>query len=164
MTESPEPTQAPDEQSSLSDETIEAAADDEQVTDMRAVKRLRAENARLRHRLREAEENRGAAEARLDAMRRAEVERLAGEVLVDGSDLYRHGVDEQALFDEEFGEIVPDAVRDAARAIAEQRPHLARPPQGKPPTDRPVEGLRPGASPEPAKPTAPSWAQALRGG
>ena len=173
MTEQP----TPEPESDLEPEVIDELADDAAPVDMRAVKRLRSENARLRHRLREAEANRVTAEegkataeegrasdlARLAAMEKREVERAAEPYLADPSDLWLH-TDEAAQrewVDQQFGEIIPDAVRDAARALVESRPHLARR-ATPPPTAQPLEGLRPGASPE-SKPKPTSWAAAIRG-
>ena len=138
--------------------------DDEAPRDMAAVRRLRAENKRLRHELREEQENRGAAAARLAAERRQEAERIAGEVLVDPADIWRvDAAAQQAFVDDEFGEIVADRVVESAKALAASKPHLARPPSGPPPTDRPLEGLRPGATPDEGMRPAPTWSTALRG-
>jgi hypothetical protein len=147
----------------LSDEAIEAAADDEAPTDMRGVRKLRNEAARLRHLLREEQANRASDLARLAAYEKAEVERAAGTVLVDPEDLWRH-TDEatQAEFNDEFGSVIGDRVKEAAQAIAASRPHLAKPNIAPPPSKQPIEG-RSGASPELKKPTTPTWAQALHG-
>jgi hypothetical protein len=137
---------------------------DDEVQDLRAMRRLRTENKRLRHELREAQENYGSAAARLAAAQRREAERIAGEVLHEGSDLWRVDPElQQEFYDEEFGEVTRDRVVEAAKALAADKPHLGRPPAGPPPTDRPLEGLRGGARPEEPTP-APSWASALRGG
>ena len=127
--------------------------DADQLFDLQAAKRLRAENQKLRHRLREAEANRQTAEearaaslARAAAMERQLVEHEVSELLADPSDLWAHTDEatQQSWVDQQFGELVPDAVRDSARAIIESRPHLARR-TAAPPTARPIENLRPGA-------------------
>ena len=150
------------------------AGDDEQVVDMRGVRRLRAEAKKLRHQLRESEANRASENAkhaadresdlaRLAALEKAEIERAASAVLVDAEDLWRY-VDEatQQTFNDEFGAIVADNVVEAAKKLAADRPHLAKPVVAPPPSAQPIEGLRPGASPE-SKPKPTSWAAAIHG-
>ena len=143
-------------------EPDEPAGDDEQVLDMRAVRRLRTENQKLRHQLREAEENYGGAAARLAAAERREIEReLASSLLIDPQDIWRSDTEvQQSFVDEQFREVIPDAVRDAAEAIIAAKPHLAK--STPPPSSQPIEGLRPGASPA-EKPKPTSWAAAIRG-
>lgn len=167
----PEPEGDPPQATELTDEAIdELAGDDEEPRDMAAVRRMRAENQRLRHRLREAEANRQSVEdsragdlARLAALEKAEIERAASAVLVDAEDLWRY-VDEatQQTFNDEFGAIVADNVVEAAKKLAADRPHLAKPVVAPPPSAQPIEGLRPGASPE-SKPKPTSWAAAIHG-
>ena len=95
---------------------------------------------------------------------RAEVERIAGQVLIDPADVWRVNSDtSQAFIDAEFHKVSGDNVVEAAKALAASKPHLAKPPAGPPPSDRPIEGLRPGATPSDAKPVQPTWASALRG-
>jgi hypothetical protein len=65
-------------------------------------------------------------------------------------------------FLDEFGAVDQAKVTEAAQQLVAERPHLARPPQAPPPTDRPIEGLRRGASPD-ATPSAPSWQSFIRG-
>ncbi len=45
-------------------------------------------------------------------------------------------------------ELDDETVVEAAKRLAAQRPHLAKPTADRPPSDRPIERLRPGASPE----------------
>ena len=102
MTEVNEPapdetTPDPVESSELDDAAIDELADDDAPADMRAVRRMRAENKKLRHRLRESEANRVSAEdaragdlARLAALEKREIEREAGAVLADPTDLWLH--------------------------------------------------------------------------
>jgi hypothetical protein len=160
-----EPTPEPDH----------VAGDDDEVTDMAAVRKLRNEAKRLRHLLREEQANRASEAAKHQAEResdlariatyeKAEVERAAATVLVDPEDVWRHtSAEEQAAFNDEFGSIVGTNVVEVAKRLAAERPHLARPNTAPPPTARPIEGLRPGASPEPKTPPVPTWATALRG-
>ena len=148
---------APDEviEDPRSDAAPDPAADD-QVVDMAAMKKLRRENASLRKAKQEAE-------ARNAAYEHEAVERAASTVLIDPEDIYRYTDEEtRAQFNDEFGAITADKVVETAKALAAERPHLGKPPTARPPSDRPVEGLRAGASPEPEKPAATSWASALR--
>ena len=64
-------------------EDVAEPDDTDEALDMRAVKRLRNENKKLRHQLREAQENYGGAAARLAAAERREIEREASSMLVD---------------------------------------------------------------------------------
>jgi hypothetical protein len=145
------------------------AADEDEVFDAKTVRKLRNECARLRVKLKEAEASMGSEResnlARLAAYERDAVERAAATTLIDGEDIWRY-TDEatQAEFNDEFGAIVSDNVVEAAKRVIAQRPHLARPQNTPPPTARPLEGLRPGASPPEQKKPAPSWHTALRGG
>jgi hypothetical protein len=151
----------------LDPQVIEQLADDAPA-DVRTMRRLRSENARLRHKLRESEANRGSSDeatlARLAAMERQLVEHEVAEILADPADLWAHTDEEtqQAWVDRQFGEVIPDAVRDSARAIVEARPHLARRATA-PPTERPLEGLKSGAMPAGSQSKTPSWTAVIRG-
>ena len=171
-----EPTREPEPRSEAWTATAEPKLesdtnnDDEQLVDMKQVRKLRNENARLRHRLKEVEASMGSERestlARLAAYEREAVERAAATTLIDGEDIWRY-TDEatQAEFNDAFGAIVADNVVAAAKRVIAARPHLARPPSTPPPTDRPIESLRPGATPNTGeKKPAPSWHTALRGG
>jgi hypothetical protein len=164
----PEPTTAAVAET---EEVTTAATDDnaEEPQTIEAAKKLRSENRNLRQRLRDAERARDEVQAarevdlaKLAEYERREVERAAATVLVDPEDIWRH-TDEatQAQFNDEFGAIVGDNVVEVAKKLAAQRPHLARPNTAPPPSDRPIEGLRGGASPEPKK-TEVTWSSALR--
>jgi hypothetical protein len=159
-----EPTPEPD--SELDSEVLdELADDDEQVTDMRGVRRLRSEAKRLRMLLREEQENRASEQAsalaRIAEYERREVERAAAALLIDPQDVLRYTDEKtQAEFNDEFGAVIGDRVKAAAQAIIEARPHLAR--SQRPPTDQPLESLRSGAMPE-VRPKPTSWAAAIRG-
>jgi hypothetical protein len=151
MTEQPtEPTPDIEPDGDDAPETIEQA------------RKLRSENRALRTRLHDLESEHEGAVTRLAALEHAEVERHAAELLIDPQDIWREQPDLQAYYDEEFQQIVPDRVREAARAIIASRPHLTRPQNTPPPTQRPIEHLRPGArGTETARET--SWPQFLRG-
>jgi hypothetical protein len=140
----------------------EPEADDDTPMTLSEARKLRRESAGLRRRVRELEaehvDYEGAA-ARLSALEHAEVERIAAEQLIDGSDVWRVQPDLTAYYDEEFKQVILDKVRDAVQALIESKPHLARP--VRPPTNQPIEGLRGGASPE-LKKTEVTWASALR--
>lgn len=146
------------------------ADDNDEVLDMRGVRKLRNEAKRLRHLLREEQENRASEQkhresdlARIAAFEKREVEREASQVLIDAEDIWRHtDLETQQTFNNEFGEIVGERVVEAAKRLASERPHLARPNTSPPPSDRPLEGLKPGASPEPEKKPA-TWHAAIRG-
>jgi hypothetical protein len=102
-----EPTPEPD--SELDSEVLdELADDDEQVTDMRGVRRLRSEAKRLRMLLREEQENRASEQAsalaRIAEYERREVERAAAALLIDPQDVLRYTDEKtQAEFNDEFG-------------------------------------------------------------
>jgi hypothetical protein len=118
-------------------------------------RKLRSENKALRERAQTAE-------TRLAAAHHADVERIAGEILIDPTDVWTAQPDMSAFYDDEFGQITADKVVAVAKELAAAKPHLAKPPSAPPPTDRPIEGLRPGAAPE-VKTTTPSWSSAIRG-
>lgn len=80
-----------------------------------------------RQRAAELETERDALAARLDARDRAEVTRLAGQILAEGSDLLDlGGVSLDDLRDDE-GNVDPDEVAAMAAALADSRPGLAVP-------------------------------------
>ena len=118
----------------------------------------------LRTRLRELEVDHEKAVSWVGAAHRREAERVASEVLHDGADIWRVDPElQQRFYDQEFGEVTRDSVIEAAKQLIASRPHLGRPPTGKPPSDRLIEGLRPGARAEETTPK-PTWYSAIRGG
>lgn len=147
-------------------EQVDTADDVEVPQTLEAARKLRSENRSLRQRLHAAEaanaELEGAA-TRLSALEHAEVERIAAQDLIDGSDVWTAQPDLTAFYDEEFKQVVPDRVREATQALIASKPHLARPNTTPPPSKQPLEGLRPGATPNEPKPKAHSWSSALRG-
>lgn len=123
------------------------------------VRKLRRESQRLRDRARTAEEGVERAAAQLGAMHHAEAERIAADLLIDPTDLWSAGTD---FTDPETGEFDPNLVAEAARGLIADKPHLARPQSGPPPSNRPVEGLRGGATPATDPAPKPSWSSAIR--
>ena len=131
--------------------------------DLEAAKKLRSEAANLRRENRELRADNERLITQAGARQRADIEAAAAEVLVDGADVWRVDPNlQQSFYDEQFGEISTDGVVAAAKKLASEKPHLARPPSAPPPSDRPIEGLRGGASPEPRQ-TEVTWNSALRG-
>jgi hypothetical protein len=142
---------------------LEPADDDDAVLDMAAMRRVRREAAALRKRVHELESDNERLITQQAAAERREIEREASSVLADPADIWRTDeATQQAFVDAEFREIVPDAVRDAARLLTESKPHLARR-ATPPPTNQPVESLRPGASPQQESKPAATWFGAIRG-
>lgn len=127
------------------------------------VRKLRKESANYRTKLREAETEIGAAAAQLDAMRYREVERLAAEHLRDPADVWQAQRDMAAYLDDEYGTVDPDKVAEAAQSLVTEKPHYAADKQAAPPpTNRPIEGLRGGATPgDYSGPTQPTWADVI---
>ena len=80
---------------------------------------------------------------------------------IDGEDVWRIRPMSNRVGRREV-QLQPDRVREAVQALAQSKPHLAKA-ATPPPTDRPVEGLRAGASPEPRK-TEVAWQSVLRRG
>jgi len=77
---------------------------------------------RLRARAREAETERDALRGRLERYQRTEVEAVAAEVLANGSDLLAVRADLAQYLDDD-GAVDPARVREAAEAVATERPH-----------------------------------------
>lgn len=113
-----------------------------------------AEAARYRRQLREAEATRDTLAGRVEAMQRAEVERLAADRLAVPGDLWRFGVDLSALLTDD-GDLDAAAVDAAVDALAADRPHLA--PRRPFAPDSFGQGRRGTAQPD------RGWAELLRG-
>jgi len=77
------------------------------------------EAARYRRRLRDAEAERDELATRVEALQRAEVERLAGQKLTKPSAIWAAGVELSGLLDE-AGNVSPDAVAEAAQAARDE--------------------------------------------
>jgi hypothetical protein len=128
---------------------------------LEAAKKLRNENKNLRERLRALEGDYEAAVTRLEAVRHNEIQRVAADHLVDPADIWSAPADLDALTDE-YGVVDVAKVTAAAEALLADKPHLGTNyrPVVKPPTDRPIESLRPGAS-APEQKSETTWAGAL---
>lgn len=158
-----EPTADTNPPASAPSGTSDGPSDDslELPQNLDQARNLRSENRNLRQRMKAAEEGLEQAAARLQAMQRVEVERLAATDLIDPTDVWIAHSDVDGFLTEE-GTIDPQRVAEAAQAITSAKPHLAAEKKvGRPPTDRPVEGLRPGARPD-AHVSQPTWADAIR--
>ncbi|OZC87310.1 hypothetical protein CH254_16810 [Rhodococcus sp. 06-412-2C] len=129
------PNAAPSEAPSA-DET---GADDTQVTpeptdssdpqdsaDETAGKSPGAEAARYRTKLRAAEAERDTLAATVDTLQRAEVARLAGAILAQGSDLLELGGHELADALAEDGMVDPQRVTELAKELQLSRPGLSK--------------------------------------
>jgi hypothetical protein len=127
------------------------------------VRKLRKESANYRTKYREAATDLEAAASQLGAMRHAEIERLAAEHLKDPSDVWRAQADPSAFLDEEFGTVDPAKVTEVAQSLVTEKPHYAADKRvAPPPTNRPIEGLRGGATPGDYTGTPePTWADVI---
>lgn len=154
------PLQLP-QAAAVADDIDEGDLDGDDFDPDRRVRRARNEARGLRGRLRDTEAERDGLLAVVDGLRRGEVERLAATELVDARDLLdRHAV---AEFLDEAGRVDPAKVSTAAKALIADRPHVAAPPVVTvPPTNRPLESLKPGGSPQ-RQPEPTTWQSALGG-
>ncbi|WP_083178141.1 hypothetical protein [Mycobacterium scrofulaceum] len=91
--------------------------------------KLHKEAAKYRTRAREAEQQRDALVARVEALQLREVNRLAGEHLAQPADLLALGGVTLAELLDEDGNVDPETVADAAEALIESRPGLAKNPK-----------------------------------
>ena len=160
--QAPEPEPRSEAFAATADEQAEVDDDALDPRTRAALSKLRRENHSLRSRLHESEEQVGAAAARETQRQRADIEAIAAEHLVEGQDIWRAQPDMDAFIDEQFHEITRDRVVETAKQLASEKPHLARPNVSPPPSQQPIESLRPGASPE-VKPKPTRGAGALRG-
>ena len=95
------------------------------ATDSDDVAALRREAANYRRQLRGAESERDRLREQLDARDRADAERLAGQAMAAGSDLWTAGVQLAALRDDD-GALSAELVEQAVAGVLEQRPHWRR--------------------------------------
>jgi hypothetical protein len=102
--------------------------------------------------LRTVEAERDTLRAQLDARDRADAERLAGESMAAGGDLWVAGVELSGLRDD-AGALSANLVNEAVERVLSERPHWRRPRSGT--FDG---GARERSAPEPA----PSFGQALK--
>lgn len=84
------------------------------------------EAARYRTQLRETESQRDGLAAQLDALRRAEIARLAGDRLARGDELFVHRGEDVAGLLAEGGAVDPAKVTEAVTELLTERPHLAK--------------------------------------
>lgn len=82
--------------------------------------------AKYRTERNDARAERDALAERLTVLQSREVERLAQEQLADGGDLWRDGLELDALLDGD-GNVDPKRVTAAARDLVKSRPHWAKP-------------------------------------
>jgi hypothetical protein len=108
--------------------------------------------AKYRRALRETEAERDQLRERVEAMQRAEAERLASDQLARPAALWATGITLAELLDDN-GAVSPDKVNAAAQHAADQ---LGVAPPSRPPRPDPTQGGR-GATVEPADP----WAEAF---
>lgn len=150
----PSPASMPPSTSAGDTETQDGV-DADDLHDLERAKQIRSENRNLRTRAKTAEAERDALAAELQQYRRQQVEAVAREVLRDPADLLDRHADLSAFTVD--GSLSLDAVRSAAATLVAERPHLAAEPiVTAPPSNRPLEGLRAGASPE-RTPTSVTW-------
>ncbi len=123
---------------------------DQSATEDTGDAKLRREAARYRRSLREAETERDGLRGRVEAMQKAEVERLVAGDLAMPTDLWLTGASLPDLLDDD-GDVDPAKVADAVTAVLTERPGLRR--LTHPNFDG---GVRTAA------PTGPTWADALR--
>jgi hypothetical protein len=114
------------------------------------------EAAKYRHKLRATEAERDALATRLEGLQRGEIQRLAGDRIVDPADLWRDGATVAELLDD-TGDVSGDKVDTLVSGLLEAHPHWA--PQTK--TVKPLGNLRSGATAQP-EPKQTSWSAALR--
>ena len=127
-----------------------------------AARKLRRENQGLRERLRATTAAAEQAQTVADGARRAEVSRIAAAALHDARDLLDRA--DVATLLAADGTVDHAAVAAAIAALTADRPHLAKPSNFPPPSDRLVESLHPGASGAPVPVPQPSWAAAFGNG
>lgn len=82
-----------------------------------------ADAAKYRKRAQAAETERDSLAERLTRMQRAEAERLAGQRLGKGTDLWAGGIELAALLDETTGELSPVLLDQAVTTVLAQHPH-----------------------------------------
>ena len=143
------------------DQTPPAGGDNDQDQNGRETRQDRRDR-QARERAAELETERDKLAARLDARDRAEVTRLAGEILAQGSDLLDLGGVSLDDLRDENGDINADEVAAMAAALADSRPGLMRgatPPRGHHDWghSRSSDHYAPGGT------GAPSWSDAFGG-
>lgn len=151
-----DPAAATEPDTEDTDTTTDDSSDD--GSDDRDTERDNAsrEAAKYRRKLRATEQERDHLAARLQAMQRNEVERLAATVLTDPGDIWVAGTQLTDLLGDQ-GDLDPAKVKATLDGITETRPHWRKPAR-RPAT---LDGQRSGASGN-QLPSGTSWAQALQ--
>lgn len=138
----------------------------EDPADLAHVRKLRSENKNLRERAKTAEDQLGTLNAQVESFRRSEIERIAATVLADPKDLWLGEVTPNDFLDDN-GTLDAERVSAHVNDIAQQRPHwtLGNQQQLAPPSNRPVETLRAGATPlNYPREAPPTWSSVLNAG
>ncbi|MGV0699967.1 hypothetical protein ABQF47_16360, partial [Mycolicibacter sinensis] len=84
------------------------------------------EAANYRRRLRDTEAERDTLAQRLESLQRNEIERLAGQHLENGADLWHGGSIKVSDLLNDVGEVDPDLVTGAAHILLASRPHWVK--------------------------------------
>jgi hypothetical protein len=137
------------------EQPLEAPADDSGEGSDSESDPVGNEAAKYRRRLRETEAERDKLIARVEAMQRNEIQRLAADKLADPADVWRDGATVADILDDD-GNIDHDKVSGLVGGLVETHPHWAA--SVKTPTPR--NGLRSGASAA-SQPRPVSWAEAM---
>lgn len=130
---------------------------DEPATGQRAAR----EAAKYRTQLRETEAERDTLRSELDVYRTREVTRLASDSgLIEPEDLLKH-TDLRALLDD--GSVSPDLVSSAIAELRASRPQWFSDylENTRPPSNRPIESLHPGATPRGTTTEQTTWGSFL---
>lgn len=143
-----------------SDTAPGAMADTDATADSRDRAAANKEAAKYRTRLREVEGERDQLTERLATLQRGQAEALAREYLADPADLWRDGVELNALLDDD-GNLDPGKVAEVAQATVAAHRHWAaqRPPKRNPAGSG--GGLKSGATGTDNYRQAPSWHKVL---
>lgn len=114
------------------------------------------EAAKFRKQLRAVEKERDTLATQLEAMRRAETERLASQHLADGADIWRDGAQLADLLDND-GNLDPARIAEVATNLTGAHPHWRRREPGAPPATEVTsrDKIEPGDE--------PSWSKLLQG-
>lgn len=118
-TETETETEQPDSSASPDAELSTPEADDPRIAE------LRREAASRRTKLRAAEAERDELTKQVTSMRRAEVERLAGDQLADPNDLWRSEIQLEALLAED-GSLDSEKVEAAIGQLVSEKPHYRK--------------------------------------
>lgn len=162
----PSPTDLGDAIIPTAPQDAETEIEREDPADLAHVRKLRSENKNLRERAKTAEDQLGTLNAQVESFRRNEIERIAATVLADPKDLWLGEVTPNDFLGEN-GDIDHERVSAHVNDIAQQRPHWALENQqaAAPPSNRPVETLRPGATPTNyPREAPPTWSSVLNAG